>query len=146
MVGKLERKLKDVNADSCTVLKTVLALSSSWAGPGSLASWIPVPGTRTVSRSTWAELSYNCGVCLNVHRSVLPPDAAHPSLFWFLFPTFPAVENSHHEEPEVRGFWNPHGGHSLRKWTLWSPQGNIFPVSNVTLWTGHGGQVQGSFP
>lgn len=28
----------------------------------------------------------------------------------------------------------------------WSPQGNIFPVSNVIPWAGHGGQVQGSFP
>lgn len=28
----------------------------------------------------------------------------------------------------------------------WSPRGNIFPVSNVIPWAGHGGQVQGSFP
>ena len=55
MVGKLKSKLKDVNTDC------ISKLSSLWAGPGSLASWIPLPGTWTVSQSTWAELSYGCG-------------------------------------------------------------------------------------
>ena len=55
MVGKLKSKLKDVNADC------ISKLSSLWVGPGSLASWIPLPGTWTVSQSAWAELSDGCG-------------------------------------------------------------------------------------
>lgn len=147
VVGRLKSKLKDVNVDSSMVLRTVLELSSLWVGLESLVSQISVPGTRTASWSMWAELTYNCGVCLDGHRSVLPPpDPNHRFFFWFLFPTLPAVENSHHKEPEVRAFWNPRGGQSQRKWMLWSPQGNIFPVSNIIPWTGHRGQVQGSFP
>lgn len=113
--------------------------------PGSM------PGTWAASRSAWAELSFNWEVCLKGHRPVPSPRGpATLSLFWLLFPTFPVVENSPsppnpHREPEIRTFWNPPGGHSQRKWTLASG-GSIFPVSNVIPWTGHGGQVQGSFP
>ena len=45
MVGQLKSKLKDMNADC------ISKLSSLWVGPGSLAFWIPLPGTRTVSLS-----------------------------------------------------------------------------------------------
>lgn len=112
-----------------------------------LGTQIPGLVTQTVSRSMWAELSYHRGAYVHAHRPVSsPPDSAHLLLLWFLFLLLPAVENSHHKEPEVRTSWNPHGGHSQRKGTLWAPQGNIFPVSNVIPWTGRGGQVQGSFP
>jgi len=108
LVGRLKSKLKDVNVDSSTVLRTLLELSSLWVGPESLAFQISVPGTQAASWSMWAELSYNCGVSLDGDRPVLPPpDPTHHLLFRFLFPTLPAVENSHHKEPEVRAFWNP---------------------------------------
>ena len=65
VVGRLKSKLKDVNVDSSMVLRTVLELSSLWVGLESLVSQISVPGTRTASWSMWAELTYNCGVCLD---------------------------------------------------------------------------------
>lgn len=77
VVEKLKTKLEDAYVDSSTVLKTVLKLSSLWVGPEFPAPQISVPGTQTASWSMWAELSYNCGVCLNVHRPVLPP-LPHP--------------------------------------------------------------------
>lgn len=127
VVGKLKDKLQDVNDDSSTALKTVLGLSSSWFGPAPLPSQIPVPVTWTVSQSTWAELGDDCVARLNVHRPVpSPPDPAHLSLFWVLFPTFPAVENSHHEEPEVRHFGIPMVDTAKGSGHSGLPRGNIF--------------------
>lgn len=73
--------------------------------------------------------------------SLLPLPLPH----LFLFPTFPVVENSPH-----RNLGSEHSGiprvDTAKGSGHWSPQGNIFPVSDVIPWTGHGGQVQGSFP
>lgn len=127
MVGKLKDKLKDVNDGSSTALKTALRLSSLWFGPGPLSSQISVPVTWTVSQSTWAELGDDWGAHLNVHRPApSPPDPAHLSVFWVLFPTFPAVENSHHKELEVRHFGIPMVDTAQGSGHSGSPQGKHF--------------------